>query len=243
MPTSRVNDVPFDLARTFERAEELIRRHLKPKHVAAAEKRRSQRRTRNAMRRITRAASVTGASGAGVLGYGLAVGSLGTGGLLAAGAATLIAAGATLFWPARRPGQQKISRTELVDLSLEAEEWLLAQRAILPGRAIPALDTIFLRLHDLQPHIARMEPNGTLAWDLRRLLTGHLPRLIEAYCGLPGSVTSGDPQLLPKLIDGLAKVDEELVRICKEASSDHLLTFEAQREFLENRYGGGIPRP
>ena len=231
--------MPFNFADAFERAEELVRRHIKPKHVAAAEKRRSQRRTRNAMRRLSRAASLTGASGAGVIGYGLAVAPLGTGALAAAGAATLIAAGTALLWPGKRAGEQKISRAELVELSLEAEDWLLGQRAILPGRAIPALDRIFLRLHDLQPHIARMEPNGTLAWELRRLLTGHLPRLIEAYCGLPGTVTSGDPELLRKLIDGLGKVDEELVRICKEASSDHLLTFEAQREFLESRYGSG----
>lgn len=230
--------MPLDLGRAFDKAEELLRRHLKPKHVTAAEKRRTQRRNRNAMRRLTRAASVTGASGAGVIGYGLAVAPLGTGGLVAAGAATLIATGTALFWPAKRASQQKISRAELIELSLEAEDWLLGQRAILPGRAIPALDTIFLRLHDLQPHIARMEPNGTLAWELRRLLTGHLPRLIDAYCGLPGTVTSANPELLRKLIEGLGKVDEELVRICKDASSDHLLTFEAQREFLENRYGG-----
>ena len=136
--------MPFDLARTFERAEELVRRHIKPSHVSAAEKRRSQRRTRDAMRRLTRAASVTGASGAGVLGYGLAVAPLGTGGLLAAGAATLIAAGTALLWPGRRAGQQKISRAELIELSLEAEDWLLRQRAILPGRSRPRLRPQFI---------------------------------------------------------------------------------------------------
>lgn len=230
----------FDLGRALEKAEDFVRRHIKSRPVVAAEKRRSHRRARDAVRRLARAASVTGASGAGVLGYGLAVAPLATPALIAAGAATLIAAGTTLFWPARRAGQQKISRDELRDLLLEAEDWLLRQRALVPGRAIPALDSIFLRLGDLHPQLARLEPNGTTAWDLRRLLTEHLPRLIESYCGLPETVTAADPDLLPRLIEGLGVLDRELVRICREASSDRLLTFEAQGHFIESRYGEGL---
>jgi len=230
------------LGRTLRKAEDLLRLHFKPKAVVAAEKRRSRHRTRSVMQRLGRAATLSGASGAGVVGYGLAVTPIGAGGLVAVGAATAIAAGAALLWPRRSAGQMKISRAELMALTLEAEDWLLRQRASLPGRALPAFDRIFARLHDIHPQIARLEPNGTLAWDLRRLLTDHLPRLIQSYCGLPQSVTASDPELLPRLIEGLATLDEELVRICREASSDHLLTFEVQGQFIESRYGDGLKR-
>lgn len=234
--------MPLDLGQTFQQAEDFLRRHIKPKHVQAAEKRLSRHRARHAMRRLGGAASVTGASGAGVVLYGLAVAPLGTAGLVGVGAATLIGAITALSWPRRRASQQKISRAELIALTLEAEAWLLNERTKLPGRALPALDSIFLRLNDLHPHLERLEPNGTIAWDLRRLLTEHLPRLIHSYNGLPGTVTGEDPALLPRLIDGLGTLDRELVRICKEASSDHLLTFETQGRFIETRYGDGIGR-
>lgn len=230
----------FDLGSTFQQAEDFFRRHFKPKHVVAAEKRRSRSRTRHVMRRLGGAASVAGASGAGVLAYGLAIAPIGAVGLVAVGAATLIGAATALSWPRRYASQQKLSRAELSALMLEAEAWLLDERAKLPARALPALDTIFLRLHDLEPHIARLEPNGTLAWELRRLLTEHLPRLIHSYNGLPGTVTGEAPELLTRLIEGLGTLDRELIRICKEASGDHLLTFETQRHFIETRYGKGV---
>lgn len=141
----------------------MLRRHIKSKPVREAEKWRSQSPTRHAMQRLGRAASLTGASGIGVVAYGLAVAPLGAAGLITVGTATLIAAGTVLSWPKRPASQQKISRAELMALCLEAEDWLLAERAKLPGRAIPALDSIFLRLGDLHPHIMRLNPNGPVA--------------------------------------------------------------------------------
>jgi hypothetical protein len=231
--------VRIDLNSWMEKGEDFVRRHFKPRHVQEAEKRRTKARAQHAMRRFGAAAGVAGASGVGVLGFGLVVAPVAGPALLAVGAATAIAAGTALFWPKRYASQQKISRAELQALMLEAEAWLLEKRALLPGRALPALDSIFLRLGDIHPHLHRLEPNGTLAWELRRLLTEHLPRLVHSFAELPGTVTTGDPALLPKLIEGLETLDGELVRICREASSEHLLTFETQGVFLETRYGDG----
>src|SRR5918998_2223649 len=106
----------FDFNRMWEQTEDFLRRHIKPKPVVEAEKRRSERRMRSAMRRLTHAASLTGASGVGVVGYSLAVAPIGTAGLIAAAAATAVAAGTALFWPRRSPVDGKISREELVAL-------------------------------------------------------------------------------------------------------------------------------
>lgn len=228
--------MPIDFNSAFQTAEDFLRRHIKPKAVTAAEKRRRERRAKAALRRLTRAASVTGASGVGLIGYGAAVAPVGAAGLAVAAVATAVAAGAALFWPARSP-LGRISRVELIALVLEAEDWLLRQRQRLSGRAIPALDKIFFRLNDLHPHLPGLDPHGPLAWDLRRLLTDHLPRLIQSYGSLPATVR--DDPLLQRLIEGLEILDEELIRICREASRDHMLSFEVQERFIGAKYKDG----
>lgn len=226
----------FDPFKTFAKAEELFRRHIKPKAVQEAEKRSSGRRLREAGRRAKRALTVGGASGAGLIGYGAVVAPLGTTALIASGAATLVAAGTALLWPVQPPRAGRISRDELVALAGNAEDWLIEQRKTVPGRALPALDGVFFRLDDLQPRIAALDPHSTLAWDLRRLLGEHLPRLLQSYAELPATVRGEDPGLLQRLIDGLGTIDQELARICREASREHLTTFEAQERFLDIRY-------
>jgi hypothetical protein len=230
---------PIDWSRALGQAEEFLRRHWKPKAVLEAEKRRIRRKTRDAARRVKRAVAVTGSSGAGVLGYGFVIAPVSTTVLLVAGTATLAAAGAVLFWPSQSAAGRKISREELIALSAEAEEWLLQQRPKLPGSAIPAIDAIFFRLGDLHPQVEMMEPTSTLAWELRRLLGDHLPRLVYSYVQLPATVRDEQPELLQRLIEGLRTLDEELARICREAARNHLVTFQAQERFIEARYRDG----
>ena len=229
----------FDFTIAFGKAEDFLRRHIKPKAVQEAERRRRQRKRREVGKRLTRASYLGGGAGAGLVGYEVLIGSMGMPGLATAGAAAAVGIGATLFWPARSNAGRKISREELDALIGDAEHWLLEQREILPGRALPAFDMIFFRLNDLHPRLATLEPNSTLAWDLRRLLTNHLPRLVQSYSELPATVRDPDAELLQRLIDGLGTLDEELIRICHEASREHLTTFEAQERFLEARYKDG----
>jgi hypothetical protein len=231
--------VVFDFTRAFGQAEDFLRRHIKPKAVQEAEKRRRRRRRNALIARFNRGLAVAGTGGAGLIGYGVAVAPVGATGLAAALAATAIAAGATMFWPQGDGPRGKISRAELLALLGDAEEWLLLQRQKLPGRALPALDQIFFRLHDLQPHVAELDPHATLAWDLRRLLADHLPRLVHSYAELPATVRDAEPELLHSLVEGLGTLDEELTRICREVSRDHLVTFQAQERFIETRYRDG----
>ena len=84
-----------------------------------------------------------------------------------------------------------------------------------------------------------MDPGSALAWDLRRLLGDHMPQLIHAFSELPDTVRSLEPDMLPRLIEGLRTLDEELVRICREANQAHLTAFQAQERFIEVRYKDG----
>lgn len=229
--------MPFDFNSALGKAEDFVRRHFKPKAVQEAEKRRRRRKGQDFGKRIGRGAAVAGASGASVIGYGLAVAPMGATALAATGAVALVATCTTMFWPKREP--RGISRAELIALVHDAEEWLLQKRLVLPGKALPALDTIFARLNDLHPRVLDMDPGSTLAWDLRRLLGDHMPRLIDAYAELPDTVRQSEPDMLKRLTDGLATLDEELVRICREANQRHLVSFQAQERFIEIRYKDG----
>ena len=92
----------FDLAGMLRQADEYVRRHLKSKAVREAEKRRAERQSREAGRRIRRAALVGGASGAGILGYGIVVAPLAGPALIVAGGSGALLAAAALAWPSRR---------------------------------------------------------------------------------------------------------------------------------------------
>lgn len=211
---------------------------MKSKATREAERRARQRAMGDLGRRVGRAAALTGASGAGVLGYGLAVAPVGATGLIAAGAATLVAAGAALFWPSRRPqGSAALTMVGLGTLTLEAEDWLLRQRNLLPGRAAPSIDAILTELHDMQPYLARLDPNAPLAGEARRLIGEHLPRLVNSYLGVPASARDANPEIAKRLIGGLGIVSTELKRLCAELSRDEMLNFETQGRFLETRYG------
>jgi hypothetical protein len=228
----------LDPDRALERAEDFLRRHMKSKATREAERRARQRAIGEFGRRVGRAAAVTGASGAGVLGYGLAVAPVGATGLIAAGAATLVAAGAALFWPSRRPqGSAALTMVGLGTLTLEAEDWLLRQRNLLPGRAAPSIDAILTELHDMQPYLARLDAAAPLAGEARRLIGEHLPRLVNSYLGVPASARDANPEIAKRLIGGLGIVAAELKRLCGELSRDEMLNFETQGRFLETRYG------
>lgn len=222
---------------SFDTAEAFLRRHLKSRAVREAEKRRQQRRMREAMTRLGRGAAVAGTSGAAVAGYALLAAPLGTAGLVAAGTAAVAATAATLLWPSRRSEPQPggVIQCELEHLAAEAEEWLLAKRMDLPARASSALDDILVALRELEPHLCRLDPGDPLAGDARRLIGEHLPRLITSYLALP-SREREHPGTIDRLNAGLRTVGDELVRLCREASRDRLLNFDTQERFIHARY-------
>lgn len=229
----------FDLAGLMRRAEESLRRHIKSKAVRAAEKRREQRQWHEAELRMKRAAWVGGASGAAIVGYGALVAPLTLPALAAAGGGVFFLAAGSLFWPSRRRRTDgDFSRTELAALPADAEDWLLDRREKLPVDCWPLLDRIFRRLGDLQPHLATLAPNSSAAWEARRLLGDHLPRLILAYEAIPASAREEDPEVRSRLNAGLETVADALDELCREVCRNPLMTFETQGRFLESRYRG-----
>ena len=228
----------LDVVGMLRQADEYLRRNLKSKAVRAAEKRRSERQSREAEARIKRAALVGGASGATILGVGALVAPVAVPVLAAAGGGALILAVGSLLRPSRRRGDGDFSRVELSRLPGDAEDWLLDRREALPLDCRPQLDRIFQRLGDLQPHLAALAPHCTAAWEARRLLGDHLPRLILAYEAIPGSAREEEPEVRERLRAGLETVADALDELCREVCRNPLMTFETQGRFLESRYRG-----
>jgi hypothetical protein len=167
----------------------------------------------------------------------LAVAPLTGAGLAAAGAGAIVATGAALFWPSGRArtegGRFECEFTDLVPV---AEDWLLARRAQLPGRAANVLDGILIGLKDLEPHLCSLDPEGPLAGEARRLIGRHLPRLIESWLATPSALRRRDPNMAERLIEGLETVADELERLCTEVGRDPKLSFDIQDRFIRTRY-------
>lgn len=229
----------FDVAGMFRQADEYLRRHIKSKAVRAAEKRRSERQSREAERRMKRAALIGGASGAAMLGVGTLVVPVAAPVLVIAGGGALVLAFGSLFAPTRRRAEEgDFSRAELAELPGDAEDWLLARREGLPVDSRTLLDRIFQRLGDLQPHLATLAPHSSAAWEARRLLGDHLPRLILAWEAIPGSAREEEPEVRERLRAGLETVADALDQLCREVCRSPLMSFETQGRFLESRYRG-----
>ena len=229
----------FDVVGMLRQADEYLRRNMKSKAVRAAEKRRQERQSREAEARIKRAALVGGASGAAILGLGTLVAPVAVPVLAAAGGGALLIAVGTLFRPSRRrTAGGDFSQAELAHLPGDAEDWLLERRDGLPLDCRPQLDRIFQRLGDLQPHLAALDSHSTPAWEARRLLGDHLPRLILAFEAIPATAREEDPEVRAGLRSGLETLADALDQLCREVCRDPLMTFETQGRFLESRYRG-----
>lgn len=229
----------FDVVGLLRQADEYLRRSMKSKAVRAAEQRRAERQSLEANARIRRAAWVGGASGAAILGVGTLVAPVALPVLAAAGGGALLLAVGSLFRPSRRRGAGgDFSQAELADLPGDAEDWLLDRRESLPLDCRPQLDRIFQRLGDLQPHLATLAPHSGSAWEARRLLGDHLPRLILAWEALPGSAREEEREVRARLGSGLETLADALDELCREVCRNPLMTFETQGRFLESRYRG-----
>ena len=180
----------------LRQADDYLRRHLKSKAVREAEKRRAERQSREAGRRIKRAAVVGGVSGAGILGVGAFVVPLAGAALFAAGGAALLLTAGTLFRPSRRPPPTAISRRPSWPCSPAMRRIGCSPAATdcrsTAGRCSTGSSSASATSSRIS---ATLAPHSTAAWEARRLLGDHLPGLVLAYEAIPPSARTEDPEV------------------------------------------------
>ena len=120
------------------------------------------------------------------------------------------------------------------------DSYLFRSRRALPAPAQAQIDQLSAQLPPLRQSLERMPDLDPNAQDARRLMSVHLPNLIDRYLHVPsayreqrdGEGVSVDERLVEALIAGrqaLTEISEKLARA-------DMAAFETQGRFIQSRY-------
>ena len=205
-----------------------------------ARKRRWERRKDQMATRVTRAGGAGLATVVAMILWGFAIGPLGIGGVLLGVLLGMVAMVTGMALPVGGSSDDADALDKLppAELPARTDAWLDRQRRQLPRGASPALDAISARLTSLEPQLRQVPDNHVVAQDVARLLSRHLPELVERYLRVPpeqrGAVVESDGRSLDaSLIDGLAAVERELAKASAALAEADRTAVRVQGKFLE----------
>lgn len=164
-------------------------------------------------------------------------------GFVAAVLATIIVAGVVLV---RGGGTSRAIAAPSADLPNQAmverfDTYLFRSRRALPAPAQTEIDRLSALLPPLAQTLARVETLDPKAQDARRLLSLHLPGLVERYLNVPPAFRherDGEGKTVDKrLVEGLAAGREALSAIAEQLARDDVAALETQGRFIKSRYG------
>jgi len=226
-----------DPNRVMADAEALLQR-VSPEGRRLAQRQR-QRRNRALIKSFGRALGATMAIilAAIAIGWVFPIGQMG---FLVALVAVL-AAWVVVFAMSHEPEEtvQTLASSDITMLPQKTEAWLQRQRAALPAPAQRLADGIGLKLEQLAPQVASLDPREPAAAEVRKLLSVELPELIDGYTRVPlslrqeaGNGIAPDKQL----VEALSVVDSELARMSADLASGDLNKLATQGRYLELKY-------
>ncbi|MGN6156417.1 MAG: hypothetical protein ACTHN4_11905 [Sphingomicrobium sp.] len=121
------------------------------------------------------------------------------------------------------------------------DSYLYRTRGALPAPARAEIDSISAALPSLKASLQRVETLDPKAQDARRLMSIHLPGLIDRYLAVPaGYRQQEDGEGLTvdqRLVEGLSAARTALDEISKDLAKSDLDAFETQGRFIKSRYG------
>ena len=211
--------------RILAQADELLRR-VSPQARELARRQR-QRRHEALMRRLRRAV---------IAGIGIVIGMMVLGGFISSFGfswvmltlllTTLVAFAFLIFPQSETVTQEKLMESELPALHANTESWLAKQRLALPAPANRTLDKIAVRLEELRPQLANLDPREPAAIEVRRLIGVELPELVEGYKRVPDHLrreaSHGGQSPQKQLVDGLGIVEDEIGRMTRQLAAGEL---------------------
>jgi hypothetical protein len=96
-------------------------------------------------------------------------------------------------------------------------------------------------LPSLAQTLARVETLDPNAQDARRLMSVHLPGLIDRYLRVPAAFRQErdgeDKTVDQRLVEGLAAGRVALSEVCEQLARVDVASFETQGRFIQSRYG------
>jgi len=236
-----VRDVNVKVERALARFDR-VTRALDERDGAAREAatRERQRLNRDLGRRVARVGIGIGLVSIATIVVGLII-PIGMFGFLAAVGLAVGIAALLAFMPGE--SQVKAPSTDLPNGQMvqRFDSYLYRTRAALPAPARAEIDAISARLPALKQVLERVETLDPKAQDARRLMSVHLPGLIERYMNVPAEFRSqADGEGLTvdqRLVEGLGAARSALDEISQDLARNDLNAFETQGRFIKSRYG------
>ena len=231
-----------ELERALLETEEFLMRQLGSRAAREAHKRKLKRAAGEAFRRARRAGIIFVVLLFALILWSVAVAPIGFLTWVVALPALALTALLSLTFPtraARRPqtlGEGAVARIPLLTLAERCEQWLLDRYDDLPRAALPSADTILARLQHLQPALSDLPETMPVHGEVRRLVGGHLPRLVDSYLALAPEARTPGSENSRRLSEGLEVVAEELTKLCGELDGCRAASFEVEHRFIESRY-------
>lgn len=174
------------------------------------------------------------------IGFGLAVGPIGIGGLFIVAIAIIFILIFFSVLPGEKsakPFSQEMSNRQVVS---RLDSILHVKRAALPSPASRRVDAISAQLPLLESRLGELDALDPLAQDARRLMGQHLPELIDRYERVPPAYRhqrDGEGLTVDeRLVAGLDAAKTALDDIGQRLARGDLDAFETQGRFIESRY-------
>jgi hypothetical protein len=231
-----------DIDRALTETEDFLIRQLGSRSARTATTRKLKRGLGEALRRVRRAGLIFVLLLLALIVWSIAVSPIGFFTWVVALPALFLAALVSLAWPTRgvrapeAPTAEAVARIPLETLAGRCEQWLLDRCDELPRAALPSADMILERLQRLQPALADLPEASPLTGEVRRLVGGHLPRLVDSYIALPPEAREPRSDNSRRIAEGLDVVAGELSRLCTEIDGCRAASFEIEHRFIESRY-------
>jgi hypothetical protein len=164
-------------------------------------------------------------------------------GFLAALVATVVIAGAMIARGGRQVVSAPAPSTDLPNGPMvdRFDSYIVRVRRALPPPAQAQLDSISAVLPSLKQCLERVDAIDPRAQDARRLMSVHLPGLIDRYANVPQAYHSeqdGEGKTVDeRLVESLAAARTALNEVSEQLARSDLAAFETQGRFIKSRYG------
>ncbi len=120
------------------------------------------------------------------------------------------------------------------------DSYIFRARRALPAPAQAEIDLLSARLTPLKQTLERVEQSDPNAQDARRLMSTHLPGLIDRYLHVPSAYRQEQDgegvSVDQRLVEALAAGRQALGDISEKLARQDLAAFETQGRFIQSRY-------
>ncbi len=144
------------------------------------------------------------------------------------------------------PSQPEAHRAPTADLPngemvQRFDSYLYRTRAALPALARSEIDAISAQLGSLKQTLERIDTLDPQAQDVRRLMSLHLPGLVDRYLKVPAGFRDerdGEGVTVnERLVEGLAAGRTALSEISQKLARSDVAALETHGRFIKSRYG------